>query len=301
MAIFIDQGTQNQGILFACGRGSGTAVRPDVRVLAESGGYKVLTPFNRNFVDALKIEIPTTGRKWEPTSKCWYVSETHGAKLKELIDSHYGVDVQMPVILGAKNASFETTFQADYVANCKGDSPELAAASVHCNGGWNARIPEKVLRVWFKQAAASEAANAPQTLYAVLGCDEKSSDLEIKKAFKRAARQWHPDLCKEPEARDMFERIKAASEVLLDVIRRAKYNAGLAFEKMARSPKSRHHVSRYASFTPILRCGKLTVKGRVDLGMLIVEEILKWDDIENEIGQTMVSFWAGDNYSVMWV
>jgi hypothetical protein len=55
------------------------------------------------------------------------------------------------------------------------------------------------------------------------------------------------------------------------------------------------------SFTPLLRCGLLKVKGRMDLGLLVVDEILAWDDITNEFGQTMVSFWAGDTFSVMWV
>lgn len=288
--------------MFACGRGGASAANPAVRVLAESGGYKVLTPFNRDFVDALKFEIPSSGRKWEPTSKCWYVSEAHGTKLKELIERHYQTAIELPIILGADNAIFEITFQADYVANCKGGATDTSAASVHCNGGWNARISEKVLRVWFKQAAAAEAANVPQTLYATLGCSEDASPEAIKKAFKRAARQWHPDLCKEPEARDMFEKIKRASEVLLDAVARAKYNAGLFFEKLSKSPNSRRQrVSQYATFIPLLRCGKLTVRARRDLGMLIVEEILSWEDIENEFGQTMVSFWAGDNYSVMWV
>lgn len=302
MAIFAHSDDPIQGVIF-CRRGTGQApAQSAVRVLAESGGYKVLTPFNRNFVDALKFEIPSTGRKWEPSSKCWYVSESFGPKLKELIDQHYGTDVQLPNILGATPQIFEVTFQADYVANCKqGNGIDTSAASVHCRGGWNARIPEKVLRTWFKQAAAAEAANAPQTFYAMLGCDESASELEIKKAFKRAARQWHPDLCKEPEARDMFEKIKAASEVLLDVVQRAKYNAGLMFEKMAKSPGQKRRVSQYASFTPLLRCGMLTVRGKTELGMLIVEEILAWEDIENEFGQTMVSFWAGDNFSVMWV
>jgi hypothetical protein len=290
-----------------CSRGrSAPPGAQNVRVVAESGGYKVLTPFNRDFVNSLKIEIPATSRKWSQESKAWYVSETHGAKLKELIDRHYGVDVQMPTIIGSTAATVhELTFKADYIGNSKAVAGGAeAVSSVHCNGGWNARIPEKVLRAWFNQSQEAETATGFVSLYSVLGCGEAATAEEIKKAYKRAARQWHPDVCKEPEAREMFEKVKEASTVLLDPVSRAKYNAGLFFEKLAKNPlagRGRAVVSMLTSFTPLLRCGLLKVKGRMDLGLLVVDEILAWDDITNEFGQTMVSFWAGDTFSVMWV
>jgi hypothetical protein len=277
--------------MFACSRRSSTP--KNISVTAESGGLKVNTPYSQQFVEELKLTIPATSRKWDPTAKAWMVSRAYADQLKQIIDRAYGCDVVMPTVIAANEASFETTFQADYVANSKNE-----ASSVHCNGGWNAKIPEKILRFWFKQADAS----APATLYGVLGVDKSASDLEIKKAYKRAARQWHPDVCKEDHAQEMFLAVKNAYNILSSPDGRNKYNAGLMFEQMAKTGgNGRQYQTRYSTFTPMLRCGKLTVKAKRELGVLIVEEILAWEDIENETGQIMVSFWSGDSWASAWV
>jgi hypothetical protein len=294
MAIFADTGGLSQGSFAVhCRRGSAHhgAARNDISVTAQDGSLRVNTPYSANFVEELKLEIPATSRKWDPTSKAWLVSRQYSDVLKKLIDRNYSCDVIMPTVIAAASEVFETTFQADYVANCKNE-----AASVHSNGGWNAKIPEKVLRAWFKQADAT----APATLYGVLGCDKSASDADIKKAYKRAARQWHPDVCREENAREMFLEVRNAYNILSSPDGRAKYNAGLMFEAMMKGGSGRTQ-NKYTTFTPMLRCGMLTVRAKRDLGVLVVEEILAWEDIVNETGQIMVSFWASDSWSMAWV
>lgn len=298
MAIFATyQGSNsgsNQGsFAFVCSRNSVTNghTRKDISVTAEGGGLKVNTPYSSQFVAELKMEIPATSRKWDPNSKCWLVSKQYSDALKQIIDRNYSCDCVMPTVIAADNKVFEITFQADYVTNCKNE-----AASVHANGGWNAKIPEKVLRAWFKQVGST----APATLYGVLGIDKSASEVEIKKAYKRAARQWHPDVCREANAREMFESVKDAYQVLIDPLSRNKYNAGLMFEQMTMQGRY-SRPNKYTTFTPMLRCGNLTVKARRELGVIVVEEILAWDDITNELGQTMVSFWAEDTWGMAWV
>jgi hypothetical protein len=260
-----------------------------------------VTPYSSSFVAELKTQIPATSRKWDGSSKAWLVSKQYADKIKQIIDREYGVDVVMPTVLAKVEESFEVTFQADYVANCKNE-----ASSVWANGGWNAKIPEKVLRKWFhqEQNTPGEAAS-PATFYGILGLAQSASDIEVKKAYKRAARQWHPDVCREPDAREMFERVKEAYDVLSDPMSRNRYNAGLAFEAMAKKgiQGGRGYVVRspYSTFIPTLRCGNLTVKAHRELGVLIVEEILAWEDVTNEIGQTMVTFWATDSWTSVWV
>jgi len=300
MAIFA-QPQQQQTFAFACRRGTKNTAdwpRNDIRVTAENGALKVVTPYSAAFVDELKVSIPATGRKWDTPSKAWLVSRQYSDIIKQIIDRVYSTDVTMPTVIADAQTAFEITFQADYVANSKND-----ASSVHCNGGWNAKIPEKVLRAWFKQVESTD--NAPTTLYGVLGLDQSATEPEIKKAYKRAARQWHPDVCREENAREMFERVKDAYQILSDPLQRNKYNAGLMFEQMAmKGPTGRrvaHYQHKYSTFIPILRCGMLKVRAKRDLGVLIVEEILAWDDIENEHGQVMVSFWATDSWSAIWV
>jgi DnaJ-class molecular chaperone len=47
------------------------------------------------------------------------------------------------------------------------------------------------------------------------------------------AMQWHPDRCREPDARRQFDAIKHAYDVLST--KRAKYDAGLALQASLKS------------------------------------------------------------------
>ena len=53
--------------------------------------------------------------------------------------------------------------------------------------------------------------------YKVLGVDKNATQEEIKKAFRKLARQYHPDLNPNDEsAKDKFQQINEANEVLSD-------------------------------------------------------------------------------------
>ena len=52
--------------------------------------------------------------------------------------------------------------------------------------------------------------------YEVLGVSRNASDEEIKKAFRRLAKQYHPDANKEPGVEARFIEVKEAYEVLSD-------------------------------------------------------------------------------------
>lgn len=61
--------------------------------------------------------------------------------------------------------------------------------------------------------------------YEVLGIPKTASDDEIKKAFRRLARQYHPDVNKDdPNAEKKFKEVNEAYEVLSDPQKRAAYD-----------------------------------------------------------------------------
>jgi molecular chaperone DnaJ len=65
---------------------------------------------------------------------------------------------------------------------------------------------------------------ADRDLYSVLGVDRGASDADIKKAFRRLAQQWHPDVNQDPAAQARFKEINEAYQVLSDPRRRQSYD-----------------------------------------------------------------------------
>ncbi len=61
--------------------------------------------------------------------------------------------------------------------------------------------------------------------YEVLGLQKGASDADIKKAYRKLAKQYHPDLNPDnPEAEEKFKEINEANQVLSDPDKRAKYD-----------------------------------------------------------------------------
>ena len=60
--------------------------------------------------------------------------------------------------------------------------------------------------------------------YATLGVGKTASADEIKKAYRKLARKYHPDVSKEKDAEQRFKEINEANEVLKDPEKRAAYD-----------------------------------------------------------------------------
>ena len=63
-----------------------------------------------------------------------------------------------------------------------------------------------------------------KSLYETLGVSDNATESEIKKAYRKLARQYHPDVNKDSGAEDKFKEINAAYEVLSDKEKKAQYD-----------------------------------------------------------------------------
>ena len=63
--------------------------------------------------------------------------------------------------------------------------------------------------------------------YKTLGVDRKASDDEIKKAYRKLARQYHPDTNHgDKQAEERFKEVQAAYAILSDADKRKEYDSG---------------------------------------------------------------------------
>ena len=60
--------------------------------------------------------------------------------------------------------------------------------------------------------------------YQILGVRRDATDDDIKKAFRRLARRYHPDVSKEPDAEARMQEVNEANTVLSDPEKRAAYD-----------------------------------------------------------------------------
>ncbi len=95
-----------------------------------------------------------------------------------------------------------------------------------------------------------------QDHYAVLGVRPGASDAEIRTAFRRLARQYHPDVNPRPEAGDRFRAVVTAYEVLSDPAARAVYDARPAGRGVAADGRGRPGGSPTARRAPFGREGR---------------------------------------------
>ncbi|MBD3726262.1 MAG: J domain-containing protein, partial [Moraxella osloensis] len=65
---------------------------------------------------------------------------------------------------------------------------------------------------------------AEKNYYDILGVDKKASEADIKKAYRKLVRQYHPDINDSPDADAKMGEINNAYETLKDAEKRAQYD-----------------------------------------------------------------------------
>ena len=86
--------------------------------------------------------------------------------------------------------------------------------------------------------------------YKVLGVEKNASQDEIKKAYRKLAKKFHPDLNKDnPQAKERFQEINEANEVLGDAEKRKRYDEyGEHWKHSEEYKTQQHHTRGFSGF-----------------------------------------------------
>lgn len=262
------------------------------KITAENGMLVLSTPYDPALVQAVK-NLPYTERRYDGTRRVWMVDPRHGPSLVNWINVYMGEAVNLPLISQASTQPIMNLFEVRYIGACKKRDDGTSSAFGMVGNDWPLIFPESVLRNWFDADDTKQTEpEINQTLYQILGAKKSATPDEIKSAYRRMARQWHPDVCREPNAHEMFIRIQEAASILSDPNKRARYDAGLQLQKLYEDRQKHVQVEIYCTaYRSPLRCGLILVEGISKLGRVEVSKILAWEDVVKN-GKTLVTSWA---------
>lgn len=286
------------------------------------GVIELRTPYDRQFLDALKSQIDEYARRWDAANKVWRFDDSQMLTLEALCEKHFGVKPTKSG-LSAPNFQMGDRVLAEYVGRSTGGKP----ARVFVAGEFSFLLTEQAIRQYFHLAnqtpqpqpvgATSTVTPAPQRTipdnpYDLLVVTTTATTAEIEQAYRRMARQWHPDVCHEPDAADWFHAITAAKQQLLDSSLRRQLDGALRMKsllgaqikavKTTTPTPTRTEPAKWSadwltqnantpSFAPPLRCGWITPAAFTCGAYVKINQIKLWaDDIDTQ-GRTRVAYW----------
>ena len=270
-------------------------------MMPSNGGYKVVTPFDWHFINDLKTAVPASDRAYDPQIRCWTVSAQYKDVVARLIEWYFAVKVNpQPITVAPVLGIIEVL----YLGKTKDRGNGLKTAKGWTNNGWTVTIPEPVLKRYFDPCYTEQSTvEKPKTAtyYETLSIKQGASPDEIKSGYRRMVKQWHPDVCKDPDATEVFRAVQKAYEILSNPKTKARYDVGLKLaEKADIKPIDTTPLWAKAQdqlpYRSPLKCGNLLCEYTTFGVMMTVSKIMQWEDIYNEKGQVLVSSWKmGDD------
>ena len=269
-----------------------------IKIIPDNGSYELITPYDPGFVADLKALIPYGQRVYNRDRKTWSIGGKHGQIIQDLCLKYFGRAPELPKLntstskLGLLTVFYlgKTKQRADGSRSAFGWMQKQDTLLGN-DGGWDAIFPEVVLKNFFEPADKLDTPDGNH--YEVLGIKLGASPAEIKAAYRRMVKQWHPDVCKDPDAHEVFIKIQNAYETLNDPKLKARYDVGLRFEAQTAQPR-KLFPDPPEDYRAPLKCGAILCEYSKIGSRYYVESIISWDDIYNPAGQTLVTSWEKD-------
>jgi hypothetical protein len=268
-----------------------------VNVIAEGNDLVIFSPYDAGFVAEIKTNIPVGDRIFDRDKVAWVIGGKHSTAVKDLIFKYYQQVVTMPDVK-VQDSPIIKWFEVRYIGQSLSRDNGEKYAFGKVNDSWVIVFPESVLREYFH--SSGEKPTEQDSLYSMLGLSLMSNTNDIKSAYWRMAKQWHPDVCKEKDAQAVFMRINHAYEILNNPAKRVRYDAGLALQNTLDKKYNKEGVE-YNGYRAPLRCGNIQCEGQEAASRFTVSKILQWQDIKNDKGLTLTVSWVNDKAVETWI
>lgn len=268
---------------------------------AVNGSIEFYSRYDVDLVGGVKM-LPYAERKWEPSKKCWIVAMQHKDYLIKLCDNVLGHPPSLQGQFTLDKTKHTKLFRVEYIGGLKdrGDGKLSAMGAVQGSQkplfgddiqslDWSILFYESVLRDYFEGDDSKESV-VMTTLYSKLALKRTATQNEIKLAWRKMVKRYHPDINKDDDAAEMSIAINHAYEVLRNPATRKKYDAGLTLQLAAQKDPFNQFKSMTQYWKPPIRCGLIMADGYYEVGRFVVEKILQWTDIV-ENGRTLVTSW----------
>lgn len=207
---------------------------------------------------------------------CFYETEINSQKNTEYKDTLYVLYLSTPEKINTGNIA--SLYAVKHISQIE------SALTFPQFINWNFLAYQSVLESFFGVQNTQNETDC----YKILGVNENDSQEHIKKMWKRLILQWHPDHCKEANARDVFDKIQNAYETLKNPEKKERYNK---LNKMADIFMSAKKGKEFGGFYPKFRSGIASVQCISHLGNKTkITKILNWEDIVEDNKTLVVSF-----------
>jgi hypothetical protein len=344
--------SRSSGSRYAPSRGFAAGSRHYAGLVVAECDYAFISSYDPALLAAFKQAVPESDRRFSKAGidgkAAWYVTEPWGQTCADLAQDYLSIRVEVPPIRQHAPRQDTETLRVEYLGSCRDRGNGQVTATGFVKGDWYAVFSEQVLRLWFEGVAGPSPASVngngsngqpaqpsgprpttATTFYAVLSLKPTATDNEIKSAYRRMAKIWHPDVNRgDPEAANQFKAVQAAYEALRDSGSRRKYDFALSIEKQFGGAKPKQNPykasqeatkvhsafkngadpnvltmdSRFGYRAPE-KCGWVLAEGHLRLGQFVVDQVLGWQPITDDQGREMVSSWpeGAKMFVVNWV
>ena len=188
--------------------------------------FKVWTPFQQQFVTALKSSIPTRSRRWDEDERCWRIDCYWFGNAQDLFPQYFPDlerfyterAIKMCEQLAQEGLEEEDTAPKKKRAKTKAKAKAKAKTKAKAKYKNNKEDTSSHKRVfWEDEEDEEDDFNSPgEDPYEVLGVSKKAPDEVIKAAHKALARKYHTDSTGIGDDTDM-KRVNAAFEKIKEI------------------------------------------------------------------------------------